>query len=93
MTKADLVQAILEQRPDLTLRDAAELVESTLEAMKVCLISGEQLKVSGFGNFDLKDKKERLGRNPQTGVPMVIAARRVVTFKPSTLLRQRMNEQ
>ena len=67
------------------------LVESLLELMKGTLESGEDVKISGFGNFQIKEKKQRRGRNPQTGSEMMLRARRVVNFKCSGKLREKMN--
>jgi integration host factor subunit alpha len=72
-------------------RTAAELLESLLELIKSTLESGEDVMISGFGKFRVKDKKNRWGRNPQTGNALILDARRVVTFKCSNVLRERMN--
>ena len=75
-----------------TKKDAAELVESVFSIMKATLESGENLKISGFGTFEVKQKKDRRGRNPQTGETITIEARRVLSFKPSGVLRQAINK-
>ena len=69
------------------------MLETVFLIMKNTLESGEKLKISGFGNFEVKQKADRRGRNPQTGEAITIEARRVLTFKPSTLLRQAINKQ
>ena len=90
ITKADLVQNVY-QKHDLTKAQATEAVESFLHIAKECLVSGEDLLVSGFGKFNVKKKSHRRGRNPQTGKELVLEARQVVTFKPSGILRERIN--
>ena len=72
-------------------REAVDLVESVLAIMKETLSRGEPVKLSGFGRFEPRDKKPRMGRNPQTGEPILIEARRVVKFTVSTKLRKKMN--
>ena len=74
----------------LSRTEARELVESFFEEQAVSLAVGKQIKLSGFGNFDLRDKTERPGRNPQTGEKVTISARRVVTFRPGDKLKARM---
>ncbi|MEO8179617.1 MAG: integration host factor subunit alpha, partial [Deltaproteobacteria bacterium] len=70
----------------------ADIVDLVFEMMKETLGRGEKIKISGFGNFVLRDKRQRQGRNPQTGEPIVITARRVLNFKASQLLKQALNE-
>jgi integration host factor subunit alpha len=91
LTKADLVQQVYEKHEDLTKAQAAESVESFLRLSKETLISGSDLLLSGFGKFNVRDKKTRRGRNPQTGDDLTLDARRVVTFKPSGILRDKVN--
>ena len=74
----------------LNKREAKELVEAFFEEIRVALEEGGQVKLSGFGNFDLRDKKERPGRNPKTGEEIPITARRVVTFRPGQKLKARV---
>ena len=74
----------------LNKREAKELVEQFFEEIRICLENNEQVKLSGFGNFDLRDKKERPGRNPKTGEDIPISARRVVTFRPGQKLKTRV---
>jgi integration host factor subunit alpha len=91
LTKADLVQKVY-QNHNLTKAQAAEAVETFLRISKTCLENGEDLLVSGFGKFNVKAKSARRGRNPQTGDELILNARRVVTFKPSGILRERINQ-
>lgn len=93
LTKADLVQAVYkQQQPSLTKTQAVDSVEAFLSISKHAIIRGEDLLLSGFGKFNVKDKKSRRGRNPQTGEDLTLDARRVVTFKPSGILRDKINE-
>ncbi len=91
-TKYELVQAVYNRLGGLSKKEAGELVELIFELMKETLGRGETIKISGFGNFVLRDKHARQGRNPQTGEPITISARRVLTFKPSQLLKQALND-
>jgi integration host factor subunit alpha len=90
MTKADIVERI-QTNTGFTKKEAAEMLESVLSIMKTTLETGEKIKIAGFGNFEVKQKKDRRGRNPQTGESITIDARRILTFKPSTILRQAIN--
>jgi integration host factor subunit alpha len=90
ITKADLVQNVY-QKHDLTKAQATEAVETFLHIAKNCLVAGEDLLISGFGKFNVKRKNSRRGRNPQTGKELVLEARQVVTFKPSGILRDMIN--
>ena len=90
-TKFELVQAVYSELGGVSKKEAADLVDQIFELMKETLGQGEMIKISGFGNFVLRDKRERQGRNPQTGEPIVISSRRVLTFKPSVLLRDTVN--
>lgn len=92
LTKADLVQKVY-QNHNLTKAQATEAVETFLRIAKNCLENGEDLLLSGFGKFNVKSKNARRGRNPQTGKELILSARRVVTFKPSGILRDRINGQ
>ncbi|MGL5045539.1 MAG: integration host factor subunit alpha, partial [Plesiomonas sp.] len=74
----------------LSKRDAKDLVEAFFEEIRKALENGEQIKLSGFGNFELRDKNQRPGRNPKTGEDIPITARRVVTFKPGQKLKARV---
>lgn len=91
MTKADLVERIYE-KTGFHKKDAAELVETVFDIIKVTLERGETIKVAGFGNFVVKEKKDRTGRNPQTGEAMTISARKILTYKPSAILKQSLNK-
>ena len=90
MTKNDLVSAISEQA-DLSKTEASEVLEELLGIIKATLESDEEVKIPGFGKFEVREKSERLGRNPQTGEDITIDSRRVLTFKPSAMLKDRMN--
>lgn len=91
LTKADLVQKIY-QVHDLTKNQASDAIETFLALAKECLEKGDDLLVSGFGKFRVKEKNSRRGRNPQTGEELILDSRRVVTFKPSGILRDRIND-
>ena len=91
LTKADLVQQVYDQHEGLTKSQAIESVEVFLRISKDSLISGSDLLLSGFGKFNVKDKKSRRGRNPQTGEDLILDARRVVTFSPSGILKDKVN--
>lgn len=91
MTKADIVERVYQDVGGLSKREAAEMVEDVFATIKEVLSSGEMLKVSGFGNFVVRQKKARTGRNPQTGDEIIISARRVLTFKPSQVLKNQLN--
>lgn len=90
MTKADLIEKVYEKL-GIPKKDSAELVEEVFRIMKETLASKEKIKVSRFGNFIVRDKRERIGRNPQSNEPMIISARRVLTFRPSQVLRTQLN--
>lgn len=92
MTKAGLTELVF-ATSGLSKKEAAGTVDAVFEIMKDALISGDNLKITGFGGFTVRAKSDRKGRNPQTGETITIANRRVVTFKPSTTLRQRFNEE
>jgi len=91
MTKADIVDAVYHKLGGFSKREAAEIVEHVFETIKDTLASGEKLKISGFGNFVVREKKARTGRNPQTGKEITISARSVLTFKPSQVLKAELN--
>ena len=90
MTKADLVEKI-QTATGFTKKESADMLETVFSIMKSTLESGEKLKISGFGNFEVKQKADRRGRNPQTGEAITIEARRILSCKPSTLLRKSIN--
>jgi integration host factor subunit alpha len=91
MTKAEIIDSVYEKVGGFSKKEAAEVVEAVFDAMKEVLAEGEKIKLSGFGNFVVREKAARLGRNPQTGDEIVIAARRVLTFKPSQVLKEALN--
>jgi integration host factor subunit alpha len=92
MTKAEIVQALYNRVGGFSRKESAELVDLVFEMLKETLGRGEKIKVSGFGNFVLRDKRQRPGRNPQTGQPINISERRVLTFKASQILKQALNQ-
>jgi integration host factor subunit alpha len=89
LTKAAMAEKLFEDL-GLNKREAKEIVEMFFDDIRQCLVDNEQVKLSGFGNFDLRDKKERPGRNPKTGEDIPISARRVVTFRPGQKLRTKV---
>ena len=90
MTKADIVEQIYEL-VGFSKKESAELVEKVFETIKDTLSQGEKVKISGFGNFVVRPKNARKGRNPQTGQEILLDARRVLTFKPSLVLKNMLN--
>ena len=89
LTKAEMAEHLFEEL-GLNKREAKEMVEMFFEEIRMSLESGRQVKLSGFGNFDLREKKQRPGRNPKTGEEIPISARRVVTFRPGQKLKARV---
>lgn len=89
LTKADLAERLYEEL-GFNKREAKEIVELFFDEIRDSLENNEQVKLSGFGNFDLRDKKQRPGRNPKTGEEIPITARRVVTFRPGQKLKARV---
>ena len=89
LTKANMAERLFEEL-GLNKREAKEIVEMFFEEIRGALENGQQVKLSGFGNFDLRDKKQRPGRNPKTGEEIPITARRVVTFRPGQKLKARV---
>ncbi|MDH5189771.1 MAG: integration host factor subunit alpha [Gammaproteobacteria bacterium] len=89
LTKADMAEKLFEEL-GLNKREAKEIVETFFEEIRQALETGVQVKLSGFGNFDLRDKNQRPGRNPKTGEEIPISARRVVTFRPGQKLKARV---
>ena len=90
LTKSVIVESV-NNRLGIPKKECTEIIETLLEIIKSTLASGEDVMISGFGKFNVKDKKERRGRNPATDEDMVLRARRVVTFKCSGRLRDRLN--
>ncbi|MFK8028544.1 MAG: integration host factor subunit alpha [Gammaproteobacteria bacterium] len=91
LTKANMAENLFEEL-GLNKREAKELVEVFFEEVRLALEEGEEVKLSGFGNFILRDKSQRPGRNPKTGEEIPITARRVVTFRPGQKLKTRVEE-
>ena len=89
LTKAELAEKLFDEL-GLNKREAKELVELFFEEIRAALENGNQVKLSDFGNFDLRDKNQRPGRNPKTGEEIPISARRVVTFRPGQKLKSRV---
>ena len=90
MTKADIVETIYE-KVGFSRKESAEIVDLVFDMIKGTLEKGDKIKISGFGNFVIREKRPRKGRNPQTGDEIQISARRVLTFKPSQVLRKALN--
>ena len=90
MTKADLIDAICKEN-GFSKRESAKITETLFDIIKETLENGENVKLSGFGSFNIQHKRARRGRNPQTGEPMTISARRILSFKPSNVLREKLN--
>jgi integration host factor subunit alpha len=90
VTRADLCEAVY-QKVGLSRTESAELVEHVLDEICACIIRGESVKLSSFGSFIVRKKGERVGRNPKTGQEVPISPRRVMVFKPSNVLKQRVN--
>lgn len=90
MTKADIVEKVAE-RCRMSKKDSIEMVESVFSILKNTLESGEEIKISGFGKFEIKTKRARKGRNPRTGDTITIEARRILSFKSSTILKNTIN--
>lgn len=89
LTKADIAEHLFTQL-GMSKREAKDMVEAFFEEIRQALERGEQVKISGFGNFDLREKNQRPGRNPKTGEDIPISARRVVTFLPGQKLKARV---
>ena len=90
VTRADLAEAVYREI-GLSRSESSELVETVIHRISDALLSGEQVKLAGFGTFSLRDKKERVGRNPKTGVEVPITSRRVLVFKASQILKERVD--
>jgi len=91
MTKADIVENV-SRACGFAKKESYDLVESVFSIVKATLESGQEVKISGFGKFEVKQKNARRGRNPQTGESIILDPRRVLTFKPSNLLRAAIND-
>jgi integration host factor subunit alpha len=90
VTKADIIESVYE-KVGFSKKEAADVVEMVFDTIKETLERGEKIKISGFGNFIVREKKSRVGRNPQTGEEIEISARRVLTFRPSQVLKNALN--
>jgi integration host factor subunit alpha len=90
LTRADLAEAVF-QKVGLPRNESAELVESVIREIIACLERGENVKLSSFGSFGVRDKRERVGRNPKTGDVVPITPRRVLVFRASNIMKQRIN--
>lgn len=90
MTKADIIEGVYE-KVGFSKKESAEIVELVFDTVKETLERGDKIKISGFGNFQVRYKKARIGRNPQTGKEIEISARRVLTFRPSQVLKAALN--
>ena len=92
MTKIDIIQDVYEKlEPRISKKDSARIVESVFDIIKDNLTAGEKIKISGFGNFVVRKKRARRGRNPQTGNDIEITSRRILTFKPSQVMKAALN--
>lgn len=92
MTKADLVENVY-VKTGFSKKESADIVEMVFDLIKDTLENGEKIKIAGFGNFVVKDKSTRRGRNPQTGEEIKISSRRILTFKPSQVLKASINHE
>ena len=90
MTKADIINQIY-RKVGFSRKESADIVERVFEIMKESLETGENIKIARFGNFVVREKKSRVGRNPQTGETIEIARRKVLSFKPSHILKEAVN--
>jgi integration host factor subunit alpha len=91
ITRIDLAEAIYEEI-GLSRKDSNELLEMVLDEISDNLISGKEVKISSFGTFTLREKNERIGRNPKTGKEVPITPRRVISFRPSQMMRKKINK-
>ena len=91
LTRMDLSESVFKE-VGLSRNESADLVESVLEKISASLVSGEQVKISSFGTFSIRQKNARVGRNPKTGEEAPIPPRRVLTFRPSHLMKDRVSE-
>lgn len=91
MTKADIIEQIYE-KIGFSKKESSEIVELVFDTIKETLEKGEKIKISGFGNFVVRQKRARTGRNPQTGKSIEISPRKVLTFRPSQVLKQALNK-
>jgi len=92
MTKAELV-SIVTEKSSFSRQESVQIVDQVFQILKETLERGEKVKISGFGNFITREKRARKGRNPKTGKELMISGRRVLTFKPSAMLRKAVNQE
>ena len=90
LTRADLTESVY-RNIWLSRNESSDLVEAVLEEICACLVAGEEVKLSSFGTFSVQSKNERVGRNPKTGIEAVITSRRVLSFRPSHILKDRVD--
>ncbi|MBI4412687.1 MAG: integration host factor subunit alpha [Deltaproteobacteria bacterium] len=91
MTKAEIVESVYEKL-GFSKKESADIVEMVFDTMKETLEKGQKIKISGFGNFVVRHKRPRIGRNPQTGQEIEISERKVLTFRPSQILKMALNK-
>ena len=91
MTKADIIENLVEKLSGFTRKECADITDLVFEVMKRVLEEEGKLKIAGFGTFEVKRKKDRRGRNPQTGEALTITARRILTYHPSVVLKNKLN--
>ncbi|MBU1220403.1 integration host factor subunit alpha [Myxococcota bacterium] len=92
MTKADIIDKVYESVSGLSKKEATDIVDSIFGAIKDTLKKGESIKISGFGNFIIRSKNARPGRNPKTGSNITISERHVLTFRPSQIMKKALND-
>ena len=92
MTKGDLIEYLYEQIGIFTKKEVGEFVDITFNIIKETLREGEKVKISGFGNFEIKEKGERIGRNPKTNEEIKIPPRKIISFKTSQVLKSELNK-
>ena len=93
MTKAEIIEKVNEKLGGFSKKDCTDVVETLFEVIKETLEKGEKIKISGFGNFVVRSKNSRVGRNPHTGETIEISARKVLTFKASQILKDAVNQE
>ena len=91
MTKSDIIEGVYERLEGYSKKEATGIVEEVLDVMKDALKASEKVKITGFGTFTVRSKRKRQGRNPKTGEGIDISARKVCTFRPSHVLKKRVN--
>ena len=92
MTKEEIIKAIWNEFPNLTINESRKIYEATMDLIKERLSKGENVELTGFGSFKIRDKNKRMGRNPKNGMEAEIKPRKVVTFKPSKIFRDQVNK-